>query len=158
MTLFRNFLKITFALLCITFFFLFVPTSFVQTRQSSPVVVTSLPGYSDNDKRVLGVSDETKDYGEIEKDTGCGCGDRDSSLEEVGEKVEDQELVGEHKKGGICVLTEEIKTSDYSVYRSGEKVIVEIVDESNDQAIRDAYRFVQKQDCVVANSNLEWVF
>lgn len=156
--------KILFIFVCITITLLFVPA--LISRKPAQEVFSQLPGYSDYGADVLGVSDEENLVDKEEKsvevkmnEESCGCG-ASSNLDEEGtvglsasiENNEDDTEITHN-----CVLTEEIHTSTYEVYENDGIIYIEILGSSN-KGLSEAYRFLLRQGCVLADSNLEWIY
>ena len=54
-----------------------------------------------------------------------------------------------------CILGRESHVSDHDIYMENGVVRIELRDKSG---ISDAYRFIKSQGCVLADSNLEWIY
>jgi len=153
----RKMIGIATAFVVITVIILFVPAFLFQP--SAPVVLSSLPGYVDPNGGVLGVSNNSTATSAIPECVSCKNATEEdiaSDLEPVSENETSSEL--EVKDQSECVLEKETTTKDYRIYQEGGTVFLEITGKVNSKNVWAAYNFIRQQGCVLADSNLEWIY
>lgn len=159
MQMFKGFIKISGAFVLISAMMLYLPA--ILFRKDTSPVLSALPGYEDADDNILGTqtdNSELQTSTPSSDDSGCNCGnssyDYDLTVdtrETENESDSDQELRND------CVLSKEVHTSEYDVYQADGIVYIDIIRDT-DSAFEGAYRFLRSQGCVLADSNLEWIY